>query len=341
MDFSFTEDQRLLQAGLCEVLAGECSAEVVRQAWQSGLVPGLWRTLAETGLLGATADASEGGLGFSPLDCVLLFEEVGRAAVPEPVLETVAVAVPVLQAVGGTSLQADWLPRVVSGAAKLSVRVDDGLVVDGENADALVLFERDRVRFVERSDYRAVSEACVDGARRLARVEIDSDAGQVLAIHGEAAVVSENARRFATVAASAELIGSAEALLRTTVEYVKGREQFGRPIGSFQAVKHPLANALVELRFAQPMVYRAAWLLSQPNADPVVVDVAVSCAKAMASDAAMTVSRVALQAHGAMGYSFECDLHLWLKRVWTRASDWGDARHHRSVVADRVIGPMP
>jgi len=341
MDFSFTEDQRLLQDGLREVLAGECGPGVVRQAWESGAVPGLWQVLAEAGLVGATVEEAFGGLGFSPVDWVLLLEEVGRSAVPEPVLETVAVAVPVLQQLGSASLKARWLPAVAAGEAKFSVGVAGGLVPYGAEADAVVVLEPKRVRWLERGEFEAVPQASVDGARRLARVEVEDEAGCTLASGAAAARVVDSAHRAGTLAASAELIGLASQLLTASVDYVKAREQFGRPIGSFQAIKHSLANALVALEFARPLVYRAAWSLSSPDTDPVLADVAASSAKAMASDAAQTVARPALQCHGAMGYSFECDLHLWLKRVWVRAVDWGDARHHRARVADRVIGPCP
>ena len=339
MDFSFTEDQRLLQRGLRDVLAGECGADVVRLAWESGAVPGLWQVLAEAGLIGASVEEAYGGLGFSSIDWVLLVEEVGRAAVPEPVLETVAVAAPMLQQLGSEALKERWLPRVAAGEAKLSAGVAGGLIPYGAEVDAVLLLEPRRVRWLERGEFTAVPQASVDGARRLARVECEDDAGCTLASGGGAVQVVDSAHCAGALAASAELIGLASQLLTASVDYVKQREQFGRPIGSFQAIKHPLSNALVALEFARPLVYRAAWSLSSEDTDPVLDEVAVSSAKAMTSDAAQAVARTALQCHGAMGYSFECDLHLWLKRVWARSVDWGDARHHRARVADRVIGP--
>ncbi len=339
MDFSFSDDQRLLQKGMRDVLTGECGAGVVRQAWESGAVPGLWQVLAESGLTGASVDEAYGGLGFTPVDWVLLFEEVGRAAVPEPVLETVAVAVPVLQEFGSEAQKARWLPLVAAGEAKFSAGVAGGLVPFGAEVDAVLLLEPRRVRWLERGEFTAVQQASVDGSRRLARIECEDEAGCTLLSGGRAIQVVDTAHCVGALAASAELIGLASQLLTASVDYVKEREQFGRPIGSFQAIKHPLANALVALEFARPLVYRAAWSLSSAETDPVLAEVAVSSAKAMASDAAQAVARTALQCHGAMGYSFECDLHLWLKRVWARSVDWGDARHHRARVADRVIGP--
>jgi alkylation response protein AidB-like acyl-CoA dehydrogenase len=130
------------------------------------------------------------------------------------------------------------------------------------------------------------------------------------------------------------LIGLARRLLEVTVEYVQVRRQFGRPVGSFQAVKHHLADALGKLELAAPVVYRAAVALA--HAEPARA-VRVSMAKAVASDAASFVAGTALQCHGAIGYAFENDLHLWMKRVWALAAAWGDAAWHRARVADAVL----
>jgi len=118
------------------------------------------------------------------------------------------------------------------------------------------------------------------------------------------------------------------------VEYTKVRKQFGSPIGSFQAVKHHLANALLKLEFARPVVYRAAY--SVAHADPSRA-LHVSMAKAYASDAALVCARASLQCHGAIGYSYEHDLHLWMKRAWALAAAWGDSAWHRAKVADSIL----
>ena len=339
MDFSFTEDQLLLRDGLREVLAGECPASVLRQAWAHGPVEGLWRSLAENGLVGASVSEAFGGLGFTPIDWVLLFEEVGRAAVPEPVLDTTAVVVPVLEDLGSAELKAQWLPAIAAGEVKCAVAMGTDPVPYAAEADAVLVLEAKRVLWLERGGFTTSEQAAVDGGRRPATLAFDDAAGIELAAGLDAVRAGDLARRLGALASSAELIGLASHLMDESVAYVKRREQFGRPIGSFQAIKHLLANALVDLEFARPMVYRAAWSLSSVDTDPLLAEVAVSSAKSLSTDAAQQVARAALQCHGAMGYSYECDLHLWLKRVWARAVDWGDARHHRARVADRVIGP--
>ena len=138
----------------------------------------------------------------------------------------------------------------------------------------------------------------------------------------------------ATLAAAAQLVGLAQQMLEMSVAYVGQREQFGKPVGSFQAVKHHLADAALRLEFARPCVHRAAWVLAN---DPAHVQVAVSLAKAQASEAALLAARKALQVHGAIGYTVEYDLHMWMKRAWALAAAWGDAAWHRNRVKDALL----
>jgi alkylation response protein AidB-like acyl-CoA dehydrogenase len=139
------------------------------------------------------------------------------------------------------------------------------------------------------------------------------------------------ARERATLAAAAELVGLSARMLDMTTEYVQSRRQFGVAIGSFQAVKHALANCLIQIEFARPAVWRAG--LSLSNGDP---DAAshVSMAKALASDAARQAAKTSIQCHGAMGYTVEYDLQLFVKRAWARCADWGDAEEHIARIAD-------
>ena len=171
----------------------------------------------------------------------------------------------------------------------------------------------------------------VDRARRASRFSrsgctIGRTAG-ISAARTELAVLRGRSGR------AAQLVGLGQRMLDLTVDHVKNRQQFGVPIGSFQAVKHHLADALLGLEFARPAVYRAAWSLAygEPTAAR-----DVSMAKAMASDAASFVGRQALQCHGAIGYTVEYDLHLFLKRTWALARAWGDAAWHRDRVGDAL-----
>jgi alkylation response protein AidB-like acyl-CoA dehydrogenase len=188
---------------------------------------------------------------------------------------------------------------------------------------------------VPRENVHSEPETSVDGARRLFRVTWSPNAATCVASGPAARAALDRAFDRGALGVSAMLLGLARHLIDVTVEYVKVRKQFGSAIGSFQAVKHHLADALVGLEFARPVVYRAAYSMS--HGDP-SGSLHVSMGKAYASDAALVAARAALQCHGAIGYSYEHDLHLWMKRAWALAASWGDASWHRTRVGNIVLG---
>jgi len=231
------------------------------------------------------------------------------------------VAVPVLPdtAVEAATAGETLVTAALGGAAYVPYVESAGLVLTEED-DALVLVARDQL--VIRP------ETSVDGTRRLGWIEWDE--AEIL---GDATALAAAFDRGA-LGTAAQLVGLSRRMLDLTVGYVQEREQFGVPIGSFQAVKHHLADARIALEFARPLVYRAAWSMSEGEPD---APVHVSMAKALASDAATLTSRQALQCHGAMGYSFEYDLHLYMKRAWALAASWGDAAWHRARVGRAIL----
>lgn len=343
MRFAFTDQQLLFRDAVRDVLQKECGPEKVRQAWanESGRLPALWTALAELGITGLTAPESLGGLGMDERDLVLLLEEAGRAALPEPLLETTAVAVPLLLDAGDSpraeSLRERWLPAVVAGEATLAVGLESSPFVLGAGAADLLLLQRGNALYALPPDAVSLNpQASVDGARRLFTVEwAESDSH--LVVQGDvAARALESAFDRGALGASAQLLGIAQHLIDVTVEYAKVREQFGKPIGSFQAVKHLLADALLKLEFARPLVYRAADSVARGLPER---QTHVSMGKAYASDAALHVARVALQCHGAIAYTVEYDLHLWMKRAWALAAAWGDAAWHRARVGSVILAP--
>jgi alkylation response protein AidB-like acyl-CoA dehydrogenase len=337
--FAFTSEQYALRDAVRDVLKKECTPAVVRAAWASdgAHVMPLWRTLARVGLAGLTVAADHGGLGLGDLDLVLLLEECGYAAVPAPVVETTAVAAPLLAAVFGSEARtSEWLRGIAAGEAIVAVGLAGAPFVRDADVASLLLLERDgALHAVPRASVTLEMQPAVDGSRRLFRVD-----GPASAVHCVArGRLAERAASLAfdrgALGASAELVGLARRMIDMTVDYVSVRKQFGAPIGSFQAVKHHLADALVKVEFARPVVYRAAYSVDRGNAER---EVHVSMAKAMASDAAAFAARTALQCHGAIGYTFEHDLHLFMKRTWALAASWGDAAFHRARVAAVVLG---
>jgi alkylation response protein AidB-like acyl-CoA dehydrogenase len=333
--FGFSDEQRLFQKTMRELVARECPPAHVRSAWTSetGRSPQLWSKLAEVGLVGLTVPSAHGGLGGSALDWVLVLEEAGRGALPEPLNETTVVAAPLLAEIGG-DVATHWLPRVANGEAIVTVGVHGALVVDAHVADLLLLRHGDALHAVPRDQVKIAAQTSVDGARRLFRVEWTPTAATGLASGELAQRACADAFDRGALGAAAELVGLGAKLIELTVEYVKVRKQFGQAVGSFQAVKHQLTDALVAVEFARPVVYRAADSIARALPDRATH---VSMAKAAASDAASKAARVALQCHGAIGYSFEHDLHLWMKRAWALGVAWGDAAWHRERVATAIL----
>jgi len=338
--FAFDQQQLEFRAQLQAFSHREYTPGELRAAWDSptGWSEERWRALAEMGVIGMTVPAAHGGLGMGPVDLVLLLEELGRAAAPEPVLETTLLGVPLLLAAAPThgELVARWLARVAQGTAVLAVGTSTTAGVPGAVGADLLLLERDgEVHAVEPVAATITPRRSVDGARRPAQVLWQpSPATLLVSDAGRRGVLGALGDR-AAMGTGALLVGVAERMIAMAARYATDRRQFGKPIGSFQAVKHHLADALVRVEFAKPAVYRAAWSLAEGDAD---ASVHASMAKALASDAAVLAARTALQVHGAIGYTWEHDLHLWMKKAWALAAAWGDAAAHRARVLEAVAG---
>jgi len=337
MQFSFSDEQRTLQTSMRTFLEHECTPHQVRALWESdtGRSKERWSRLAEMGLLGVLVPERQGGLGMDEIDLVLLLEETGRAALPEPVLDTAAVGVPLLAGLEGSSLADGWLRRVPAGDAILAVgHRANAFVADAHVADLLLMQHDDELHAVPRPRVHVERQACNDPSRRLFSVKWSPASDTRVARGVEAKRLLAGALDRGALGAAAQLLGVGQQLVDLAVRYATQREQFGRPIGSFQAVKHMLANVAVRLEFARPVVYRAAFSVAR---DVATRAVDVSHAKVAAAEAAAQAARVALQVHGAMGYTCEVDLHIWMKRAWALRLAWGSTPWHRERVARAVL----
>lgn len=333
MRFTFTDDQLLFRDAARDVLRSTCTPERVRAAWDSpdGVDHGMLKDLAAVGLFGALVPEDRGGMGLVVTDLALVLEETGRVALPGPLVETAVIAADVLATVGGTVAER-WLDPIAEGRALAAVGfADDPLVAHAGVADVLLLEHDGALHLLERDDVEVLAQPSQDAGRRVGTVGWDAAAGTRLP--GGAGLV-DRARHLAAWGAAGVLVGTCHGMIDLSVAHASAREQFGRPIGAFQAVKHHLANALLVTEFARPAVYNAAHALAT-RSDRAAVDVAV--AKILASDAGESVARIALQVHGAMGYTWEHDLHLWSKRAQVLAASHGDADHHRERVAELVL----
>lgn len=334
MRFAFSDEQLQFQRSVREVLARVCTPAHVRESWttEPGRSDERWRALVELGVVTALIPEDRGGLGMRALDLVLPIEECGRAAVPEPVVETAALAVPLLAAIDAPATRGCLAEiaegRLATGVVAVGLE-SDLFVADADLAHRLLLERSGALHLVSRAMVRVDRQRSVDGARRLFRVEWTPRAETKIASGDAAQALVGDLRDRAAVMSSAFLVGLARRMVESTVDYAKVRTQFGQPIGAFQAIKHALADAHLAIEMASPTVHRAAHSLSV--SDP-ARSIHASMAKARASDAATHASRAALQCHGAIGYSHEHDLHLFMKRAWALAAAWGDAAHHRSRI---------
>jgi hypothetical protein len=223
----------------------------------------------------------------------------------------------------------EWLAGASAGEIVVSAApFGSTAVAYGAEADVLLVEHEGGIHVVARADITEVRpHTSVDRSRRFAAI----DWSRSTPLPGADPALF---RARGAAATAAVLCGLAAHLVETTAAYVKERRQFGVPVGSFQAVKHHLADALIALEHARPAAYCAAWSIA--TAQPTLTRDA-SFAKAYANEAAAGAARVALQCHGAIGYTFEHDLHLWLKRVWSLQRAWGDTAHHRSEVAAAIL----
>lgn len=325
MDFTITEDQATLTQGVRDYLTGVHTPEVLRALDASGSrrSTDVWQGLVEMGLPGLLVPEAQGGLGLSLLDAVMIAAELGRTGVAEPLADTALVAAPLLAKAGG---QDALLGAIAAGKAKVALQHPvNPWVADLDGASHL-LSVKDGALLLADHDGAAELLDSVDPLRRLYAP---------VAVAGTAVGSADALLDHAALITAAQLVGIADAMLEQATDYAKNRSQFGQPIGSFQAVKHHLATAVVKIEFAKPVIQRAAVAVAEGAAS---APIHVSHAKLAAADAAWTMSETAIQTHGAMGYTYEVDLHFWMKRAWALAGAWGDRAFHLARIDAAVIG---
>ncbi len=336
MEFNFSEDQLLLQQTVRDFFEGECTPEWIRELWETetGHSAPFWSRLAEVGVPGLRVPEAHDGLGMDEIDFVLLLEEVGRAGLPAPVVATAVVAAPLLAELERDELAAAWLPRIAAGVAIVAVaHPASPLVTDAGVAD-LVIALGDEIHALPADRVTTTAQPGNDPGRRLFTLDWSGDESTRLAAGEDARRITDLAFDRGALACAAQQLGACDRLIAEAVGYASQREQFGVPIGSFQAVKHMLANVKVKLEYARSLVYRAAHSVAR---DATTRSADVSMAKIASSDAALLGAKVALQVHGAIGYTWEQDLHIWMRRAWSLDLAWGDNAFHRARLADAVI----
>jgi alkylation response protein AidB-like acyl-CoA dehydrogenase len=366
--FDLNDEQQAIRSTAREFLAARYKSERIRELAESqlGFDQSDWEEMAELGWPGLALPEEWGGQGLGTVELAVLFEEMGYALAPSPLLSN-TVAGLALARQGSEQLKERWLRPLAAGEARGTLALFDAgtpatigsfameaapespdgdslvlngekvLVMDAEAADFfLVATAEGRRDLVERTaaGVTVTPEKSIDLTRRLYSVSFDGvRLGLESALTGEQEAYLPVLWRVC-VALAAESTGVAQRAMEMAVEYAKDRKQFGRPIGSYQAVSHRCAQMLLETENSRSAVYGAAWAA---DADHESMRVAASMAKAYASDAGWRVPNASIQVHGGIGFTWEHDLHLFLKRGRANASTFGDAKWHRERVAEAVL----
>jgi alkylation response protein AidB-like acyl-CoA dehydrogenase len=361
---TFTDEQEQLRSSVRRFLADKSSSEAVRSVMETeaGHDPAIRSQMAEQmGLNGLAVPEEYGGSGYGPVELGIVLEETGRALLPGPFFATVALAGQALNAAGGEAA-ARWLPSIAEGTLTATIALSeeqgftlhdlattaaaDGaltgtkmFVIDGASADLLLVAARTpdgpglfAVDGTAPGVTRTPLES-LDPTRRLGRVDLADAPGVRVDRPRDGTVYLRRVLDLAVVALAAEQVGGAQACLDASVEYAKLRVQFGRPIGSFQAIKHKCADMLLEVESARSAAYHAQSCVA--DADP-ELPIAAALAAAYCSEAYVHAAKENLQIHGGIGYTWEHDAHLYLKRAKSSELLFGTPARHRGVLADLV-----
>ena len=338
MDFTFSEEQVMMAGVVRDLLESECPASALRQLMAEGKAHDdhRWGRISELGLLGALVPEAAGGLGLGEIDLVLVAEHCGYFGLPEPLIDTAGLALPLLAALPGVPRAVRLLERALAGEAKVALGHPANPFVPGaDGAEAIVLPVDGALYLVDRADARLTAQPSIDPFRRLYRVEAKTSAATQIADAVTGAALLAAAFNRGALFAAAQLLGLAQRTNDLAIAYAKERTQFGKPIGSYQALKHHMATVQVKIEFARPVVHAAA---AMAISDGLHAGARISHAKLAATEAADLSARTAVQVHGAMGYSWEVDVHVFLKRGLALANSWGTPHFHRERVAARVFG---
>ena len=358
MQFGLSESQKILKDNARKFFSVECPITEVRRLMETETAydAALWTKMAEQGFTGIIFPEEVGGLGLGKVELILLMEEMGYGLVPGPFFSTVVLAGSVLDACGNAEQKKKYLEPICQGKARGTVAMvlentakpdaDDGRVTiangkvtgrklfvpDAAVADFIIVVSSSGAFVVDKKSpgIRISAMNAMDGTRKLYVVEFNNTPAEKLA--GTTGWVQ--AMDLATAALVGEMVGGMQRTLDITVQYAKTRKQFGKPIGSFQAVQHKCADMYLETESSRSAAYYAAWALQEGAPD---ASVAVSIAKMYASDACRNVGNNGIQVHGGMGFTWENDLHLYYRRAKASETMLGDAAFHRERIARLAI----
>jgi alkylation response protein AidB-like acyl-CoA dehydrogenase len=369
VNFAFSEEQEELRKSLRRFLEDKSSEAEVRRLMETteGYDPAVWTQMAQQlGLQGLAIPEEYGGSGFSYVELVVVLEEMGRALLCAPYFSTVALAANALLVSGDDDAKKEYLPGIASGdtiatvaftedtgrwdeagitmeatAADGGVRLNGHkmFVIDGHTANLILVAARRNGQIVlhavdgDASGLTRTPLSTMDQTRKQARLEFSDVAARQIGGEDQGWATLAKTLDLAAVALAAEQVGGAQKVLEMAVEYAKVRVQFGRPIGSFQAIKHKCADMLLEVESAKSAAYYAGWAAAEDNDELPVV---ASLAKAYCSDAYFHATAENIQIHGGIGFTWEHPAHLYFKRAKSSELMFGDPTYHRELLAQRI-----
>jgi alkylation response protein AidB-like acyl-CoA dehydrogenase len=359
VEFTFSPEQDALRAAVRSFLVAESPSEYVRRMAEhsdTGFEPAVWNQIVELGWTGLLVPEAQGGLGLGIVDAVVVQEEMGRAVFPGPYFSSAILATLAARALGLD----DHLAALASGAERGAVALDEAgygdpvervrvrasgrgsrfvldgvkpMVLDGHTADWVLVTARTReglqTFLVERPD--AVPAPSLDITRKFARLELAATRAQLVGPPGDHTELWRRIADDAAVLLAAESIGVSEAANATALDYAQAREVFGKPLSKFQVTRHKAVDMLREIELARVAVHYAAWASDVDAPDR---EIASAMAKAAAAEAANHVSAECIQIHGGVGFTWDCDAHLYLRRAKVNDLVLGYQGWQRERVAD-------
>jgi alkylation response protein AidB-like acyl-CoA dehydrogenase len=368
MNFAFSDEQEELRAAVRRFLAEKSPETEVRRLMETteGYDPAVWRQMADQlGLQSLTIPEEFGGSGFSYVELIVVLEEMGAALLCAPFFSTVALAANALLTSGDDDAKKSYLPGIASGEtiATLAITEDNGkwdfsgielvatekdgwvlnghkmFVLDGHVANLIIVAARTQrgvTLFAVDGDAAGLTRTALptmDQTRKQARLEFSDTPATLIGTEGGAEAGLSKTLDLAAVALAAEQVGGAQHVLDASVEYAKTRIQFGRPIGSFQAIKHKCADMLLEVESAKSAAYYAGWAAAEDSDELPVV---ASLAKSYCSEAYFHAAAENIQIHGGIGFTWEHPAHLYFKRAKSSELLLGDPSYHRELLAQRI-----
>jgi alkylation response protein AidB-like acyl-CoA dehydrogenase len=368
MTFAFTDEQNELRSTAARFLEEKSSSEKVRELMETdnGFEEAMWKQIADLGWLGMAIPEEYGGVGFGAVETMVLMEEMGKRLFCAPFFSAITLGSNAILNAGTEDQKKELLPGISEGTTRAALAFVEpngkwelegieleatesggnwtlngskSYVVDGHTANLLIVAAKtgaDVSLFTVDPDAEGVTRTALqtlDMTRKQAKIDFNNTPAKLLGEKGKGADALTRTLDQAAALLSAEMVGGAQACLDASTTYAKERYQFGRPIGSFQAIKHKCANMLMEVEMSRSAAYYASWAAAE---DPEELSLAASLAKAYCSDAFFHAAAENIQIHGGIGFTWEHDAHLYFRRAKSSEIYLGDATYHRELVAQKL-----